>query len=152
MRQELGRERELPAIDPDTRRTLETYAWPGNARELENAVKHALTFATDKKITLDVLPARIAESAAIPPGAGQEAPGAADAYRYRSLRSFLRTREKEYLEQVIKAVGGNKEEAARTLKISLATLYRKLSSEDDGSADTTAEEPAALPAQPAPAP
>jgi transcriptional regulator with PAS, ATPase and Fis domain len=46
--------------------------------------------------------------------------------RGRSLKAFLRAKEKEYLDQVLKATGGNKEEAAKALSISIATLYRKL--------------------------
>ena len=47
-------------------------------------------------------------------------------FKGKSLRNFLRTKEKEYLQQVLSAFGGDKEEAAKALKISLATLYRKL--------------------------
>jgi transcriptional regulator with PAS, ATPase and Fis domain len=47
-------------------------------------------------------------------------------YKAKSLRSFLRDKEKEYLHQVLTSVGGDKEKAAEVLQISLATLYRKL--------------------------
>ena len=51
---------------------------------------------------------------------------AGDQYRGKSLKAFLRSREKEYLEQVLQHTKGDKGKAAKALKISLATLYRKL--------------------------
>ena len=53
----------------------------------------------------------------------------AEKYKNQSLRAFLRVKEKEYLRQVLDSVGGDKEKAAQMLKISLATLYRKLEEE-----------------------
>ena len=40
-------------ISPSALRLLEAYDWPGNARELKNAVEHALVFARDKNSPLD---------------------------------------------------------------------------------------------------
>jgi transcriptional regulator with PAS, ATPase and Fis domain len=40
------------AIDPSAKRLLEGYDWPGNARELKNAIEHALIFASDKAAPL----------------------------------------------------------------------------------------------------
>jgi DNA-binding NtrC family response regulator len=45
------------------------------------------------------------------------------------LKNFLREQEQAYLQQAISQSGGDKEEAAKLLGISLATLYRKLSEE-----------------------
>ena len=50
-----------------------------------------------------------------------------------SLKSFLKRKEKEYIEQILSSTGGDKEKAAETLKVNLSTLYRKLS-DDKGSA------------------
>ena len=44
----------------------------------------------------------------------------------KSLKAFLRAKEKEYLKTVIDSMGGDKAAAAKELDISLATLYRKL--------------------------
>ena len=44
----------------------------------------------------------------------------------KSLKAFLRAKEKEYLKTVIDTMGGDKARAAKELDISLATLYRKL--------------------------
>jgi DNA-binding NtrC family response regulator len=47
-----------------------------------------------------------------------------------SLRRFIRDQEQAYLQHVLKLANQNKEEAARLLDISLATLYRKLADEE----------------------
>jgi DNA-binding NtrC family response regulator len=124
IRQELGPNAELPAIDEDVRRILERYTWPGNVRELISAVKHALTFASNNRITKEVLPAKILSSV----GDLAMDPTTEDAAnpQFRSLDDFLRAKEADYLQQVVDAFGGDKEKAAQALKVSLATLYRKL--------------------------
>jgi DNA-binding NtrC family response regulator len=127
MRQEMGPGKELPGIDPEVQIILERYAWPGNVRELENAIRHAMTFTkAGEKIMKDVLPAKIVNSVdtseiqVVQPGVK------AESYRGKSLKGFLRAKEKEYLSQVLSHMEGDKEKAAKALKISLATLYRKL--------------------------
>jgi len=126
MRADVGEHKELPTIEPDAQLILERYTWPGNVRELENAIRHAFTFARDSKITKEVLPAKIVN--AVESGASVQAGGisGSEVYRGKSLKAFLRAKEREYLAQVLNACGGDKEKAAQMLKISLATLYRKL--------------------------
>jgi two-component system, NtrC family, response regulator PilR len=126
LRSEIGEGRELPKLTPEVKEMLERYAWPGNVRELENAIKHAVTFAQDNTLTPDVLPPKILSQVKADGFIHSSADAATNLYRYKSLKSFLREREKEYLEQVLGYTGGDKEKAAKALKISLATLYRKL--------------------------
>jgi DNA-binding NtrC family response regulator len=117
---------EPPDLDSDVCSIFENYDWPGNVRELENAVKHAMTFARDKRITADVIPPRI--TAAVPTSSTRDS-ASFDGNRCKSLKAFLRDQEKGYLNQVLKFTSGDKEKAAKTLRISLATLYRKLPDE-----------------------
>ena len=49
----------------------------------------------------------------------------------KPLKLFLRDQEIAYLNRVMTHTGGDKEEAATILEVSLATLYRKLSEEDN---------------------
>lgn len=145
IKEELGPGKEMPAIPPDVRTTLENYPWPGNVRELENAIKHALTFARDNKIVRDVLPGKIvAVVGEVPVEPEQKAVAEGD-HQFDSLRAFLRAQEEHYLRQVLLNVGGDKEKAAAALKISLATLYRKLPKElrGDGPPPPGAEDLAA---------
>ena len=130
LRREVGKDKPLPLLDPEAQSILEHYSWPGNVRELENALRHALTFAAGNQISKDVLPAKIVESSL--PGKGSTAASATlEEFRGKSLKSFLRKKEQDYLDLVINSMGGDKEKAAEALKISLATLYRKMPQHDD---------------------
>ena len=120
----------MPAITPEAARVLAAYDWPGNVRELENAMRHALTFLSDGgDITPDLLPPKImahkpAVETAVP---GEVSLGSGLSSSNTSLKSFLKQKEREYIEHILSATNGDKEKAAETLKVNLSTLYRKLS-------------------------
>lgn len=121
LRKETGTDKDLPTVEPEVLKIFEQYSWPGNVRELENALKHAIAFAKDNVITKECLPPKLLQ------GYVTDAPGLQkDDMRGKSLKAFLRSKEKDYLKQVLSLSEGNKQKAARELKISLATLYRKL--------------------------
>jgi len=102
---------------------LMNYSWPGNIRELQNAIACAAALSQDGEITVHDLPPHISEavSGRVVDLTVDDASG-----RGRSLREFLRQKEKEYLEQILHATDGNRVKAAEMLGISRATLYRKL--------------------------
>jgi len=131
LRKETPADTPCPRISREAADALMRCPWPGNVRELENAIKHAMAFVQNDEITLETLPARVVANAAAATGPAATAAAAESAEQYRnvSLRAFLRQKEKEYLDQVIARTHGDKEQAAKTLQISLATLYRKLPSE-----------------------
>ena len=116
-----------PALSQEAADLLVAYAWPGNVRELENAIKHAVTFLQADTITPDLLPPRIVSRAS--ESKAQRAAAPSSAQGNTSLKGFLKAKEKEYLEQILASTHGDKEKAAQTLQVSLATLYRKLSDE-----------------------
>ncbi len=110
-----------PAVAEDAARALESYDWPGNVRELENAIKHAMTFRQNGDITKALLPQKVVDGKRAQSSRGGRNSDNA------SLKSFLKQKEKEYIEQILSSTGGDKEKAAETLKVNLSTLYRKLS-------------------------
>ena len=117
---ELKDARPLPSITPEAAKVLESYDWPGNVRELENAIRHAVTFLQGGDITADLLPPKVlnhVKDNGVGSSMGDNA----------SLKSFLKKKEKEYIEHILSSTGGDKEKAAETLKVNLSTLYRKLS-------------------------
>jgi DNA-binding NtrC family response regulator len=116
---------EFPAIDNAVLSILQNYVWPGNVRELQNVIQHCLTFLHDNKITKETLPSKLIVSYEENPGA-QNAALTGEFEKGKSLKAFLRAKEKEYLKTVIDTMGGDKAAAAKELDISLATLYRKL--------------------------
>lgn len=122
-----------PTIEMDARDAMTRYPWPRNADEMVEVVKYALAAAREGKIGLAQLPPAIAAAAAkdgLGQGASGQAAPVADDYKGKSLRTFLKSREKEYLQRVLEYTQGDKGKAAKALKISLATLYRKLPESD----------------------
>ncbi len=120
------------SLSKEAEELLIAYRWPGNVRELENAIKHAVTFLVEgEDITPDLLPPRIVKDAML--NANQRKPGqmtsagSGSDTSNNSLKSFLKAKEKEYMEQILASTQGDKEKAAQTLQVSLATLYRKIS-------------------------
>lgn len=122
-----------PTFATETIEVLKTYKWPGNVRELENAIKHVVTFLQDDIINPEDLPPRIVTRAR---EAQAEQPREASAKfggdTSHSLKGFLKLKEKEYLDQILTDNAGDKEKTAKTLQVSLATLYRKLSDDPQG--------------------
>jgi transcriptional regulator with PAS, ATPase and Fis domain len=92
------------------------YSWPGNIRELENVLEHGATLCWAEargRLELKDLPATLQMMDNVD-------------RQILSLKDAVRQFEREYIARTIKRLGGSKEEAAETLGLSLATLYRKL--------------------------
>ncbi|MDD2601127.1 MAG: sigma-54 dependent transcriptional regulator [Kiritimatiellae bacterium] len=122
---------QVPTLSKDAADILLDYHWPGNVRELENAVKHAITFLHGDTITPELLPPRILQRTK-EFKATQRLELAATLPNSTSLKGFLKLKEREYLDEILSSTKGNKEKAAETLKVSLATLYRKLADGEEG--------------------
>lgn len=101
-----------PELEGAVLNQLEQRCWPGNVRELRNALEHAVVVAVDPAhICLDDLP----EPAMVHAEANE-------------VRTELPLDNRAELVAALKATNGCKSEAARRLKISRATLYRRLES------------------------
>ena len=96
---------------------LLAYDWPGNVRQLENAMERAVTMARFDQITVEDLPNRISNYES----AGLTATGV-DVEHTVTLDEL----ERRYIERVLTSVQGNKTQAAKVLGIDRRTLYRKL--------------------------
>ncbi len=92
-----------------------THAFPGNVRELENLVERAVALAESELIGPDDLPPAIRERKSQDRLATAVAQGLT-----------LDQLEREYIERVLDAEGGNKTRAALRLGLDRKTLYRKL--------------------------
>jgi DNA-binding NtrC family response regulator len=102
---------------------LERYDYPGNVRELENAVEHAVTLAEGTTITPTDLPVALRSGRLLPDHATRPAPGpAGDTRDTWSLADV----EREHIRLVLARHRGNATAAARQLGISRTTLWRKL--------------------------
>jgi two-component system, NtrC family, response regulator AtoC len=115
-------ERQPPALSDQALACLKAYDFPGNVRELANALERATAFCDGREIRPAHLPERIRnprqatarEDAVLGPLLdGDELPS-------------LETLERRYIRLVLERTGGNKRQAAAVLGIGRRTLYRRL--------------------------
>lgn len=105
----------VQGFTPQAMDLLIHYPWPGNIRELENAVERAVVLLTGNYISERELPLAIA-GMPLPSGGSENA-----------LIQPLVEVEKEVILAALEKTGGNKTEAARQLGITRKTLLAKLS-------------------------
>jgi len=101
------------------------YPFPGNVRELENAIERAVTFCDGPIIDAAHLPARIRDTAAavvVEGGTGEAFSWLGAGDQFPSLDAV----QKKYISHVLHQTGGNKRRAAAILGITRRTLYRWL--------------------------
>ena len=101
---------------------LRAYPFPGNVRELANAMERATAFCDGREIRPAQLPERIRHR--------QQADGASEAVVSPLLASeelpSLDEMERRYIRLVLERTRGNKRQAAAVLGIGRRTLYRRL--------------------------
>lgn len=106
---------------PEAMQILETYNWPGNIRELENAVVRAAALC-DQVVTPDDLPERIRNFQNLPPEENSVQKQARTEEDWPSLSEL----EGRYVARVLAHTSGNKQAAARVLGVDRKTLQRML--------------------------
>ncbi|MEH6679085.1 MAG: sigma-54 dependent transcriptional regulator [Sediminicola sp.] len=99
----------LVQIDAEALKILKRYHWPGNIRELENAVQRAVIMC-DGKIQIKDLPENLKYRISFPD----------------SGLKPLHLMEREYIQRVLAATDNNKTKAAKILGIDRKTLREKL--------------------------
>jgi DNA-binding NtrC family response regulator len=101
-------------IDDEALHAMEAYGWPGNVRQLINAIERAKILADDKTIQLFDLPAEITRPRT--PGHAQPS---VNGDRLEDL-------ERAHVVEILTRERGNKARAARTLGVNRRSLYRIL--------------------------
>jgi transcriptional regulator with GAF, ATPase, and Fis domain len=133
VREETGKP--IDAVANDAMDLLLDYSWPGNIRELINALQFAAVRCSQEEILPRHLPPEV--SRAIPAAPVADAAPTPAAPEPSSRRRTKLTR--EAVEEAIEAANGNKVQAAKILGVGRATLYRFLSSENDSRAGRARE-------------
>jgi two-component system response regulator HydG len=106
-----------PGLSRDAREALIAHSWPGNIRELQNAVERALILSDGSLITaaqLGITPRREVRS-------DETAPPAADA-----PVTPLAEAERQIVADAMQKARGNKSRAARLLGLTRSQLYTRL--------------------------
>lgn len=104
--------KQVRGFTPEAMAALMHYGWPGNIRELENAVEHACVLCRHTLIRPECLPPTLAA----PCGARAAVPAAPD----------LKGMERSMILAAMERHGGNRVEVAKELGINKTTLWRKL--------------------------
>lgn len=98
------------------------YAWPGNVRQLKNAVEYAVILAgSGREIGADCLPGEIlnGSKSKIKPRREENQSAAGEPLPLKEI-------ERQAIEAALKRHNGNKAAAAKELGIGLKTIYRKV--------------------------
>jgi two-component system, NtrC family, response regulator AtoC len=113
--------RPAPALSEQALACLKAYDFPGNVRELMNALERAIAFCDGAEIRPSHLPERIRHRRA---SSGENAQGLPllDGGELPTLGTL----ERRYIRLVLEHTGGNKRQAAELLGIGRRTLYRRL--------------------------
>jgi two-component system, NtrC family, response regulator AlgB len=102
--------KKLRSLSPEATAAFRDYAWPGNLRELRNVIERAVILANGEVLSLADLP--------------EEFSRRPDPSVQVGARVSLEALEAEHLRRIL-SVSATLEDAARTLGIDPATLYRK---------------------------
>ncbi len=148
--------KEILGIAKNAEAVLMAYDYPGNIRQLENIIEHAVTLCEHDHILLEDLPEYLtgdeqgpvayvpqlswAPPEAAPAGAHASAPP--HLHREETMQSpdtllTLAELERDYIQRALDVCQRNHTEAARRLGISRSTLWRKLKEHGVGPADVT---------------
>ena len=103
-------------IDDDVMEKISTYSWPGNVRQLQNAIERAKVLAEEERIELKNLPAAIVDAECSPVTVSSNNQGASD---LETLNRLLVLRTYESCDK-------NKTKTAKALGVNRRSLYRLL--------------------------
>jgi two-component system response regulator AtoC len=115
-------------IPPDTTRAFIDYHWPGNIRELENAVKRVVVLGTARPVHLEIVgnlsrtPRPAGAGPALSTGVTADAPISLK----EIARQAAREAERVAIKEVLDRVHWNRAKAARLLQISYKALLYKI--------------------------
>jgi two-component system, NtrC family, response regulator PilR len=109
-------------VSQQAMRHLMQYPWPGNVRQLENAIERATAFTVGRtQIDLPDLPPEIQQAPDLMPSAAIALPE-----NGLDLVEYIGRVERELIQLSLERTGGNKGKAAKLLNLKRTTLVEKL--------------------------
>ncbi|EGN76105.1 response regulator with CheY-like receiver [Idiomarina sp. A28L] len=119
-----------PVFSPQAMDCLYQYPFPGNVRELHNAVERAVTFCNGEVIERSHLPERVQNNlAASVAELSSDSKSSNDSEAAAPELKPLSEVQQDYVQYVLRETGGNKRKAAEILGVTRRTLYRWLAEE-----------------------
>ena len=103
---------------------LQCYRWPGNIRELENAIERAVVLCRGTLIEPEDLPPTLRRSALTVPV--PDVSGQGTGVAKKGLKAALLEPERQLVLAALEANNWNKQRTAKALGINRATLYKKM--------------------------
>ncbi len=116
----------VTSIDDATVSLLERHHWPGNIRELENAIERAVVLAEGDSILPQHLPDEVLAMGRVALGHAVGMKPVLASPDGRDVRQRFSESERETLAEALRDCGGNKAQAARQLGMPRSTYYSKL--------------------------
>lgn len=104
-------QKDIIGFDQDVIRIFQSYSWPGNLRQMKNAIKYATLLSTGRYITRNELPEELTSNPVSVP---------------INIQLKNETHECEMIKRALQESGNNKTKAAQLLGIDRKTLYNKL--------------------------
>lgn len=114
-------DKQVSDISPEALGAFMAYSWPGNLRELRNAVESSVNLAMNEEIMLSDIPTAILRATGIQPENA-----ASNSLLLTELNSAGKRAETEMILELMERYNGNKSMVAEKLGISRPALYRKL--------------------------
>jgi len=121
--------KEVKGLAPGTLQALLAHDWPGNIRELENAIERAVVLAQGPELTADDLPHVLRGPRPLGSGPSNLIPGAS-----------MATIEREAILRTLEMVQGSTSRAAEILGISVRKIQYRLKEYSNGTLPTAQDE------------
>ena len=110
--------RQIRGISPNARDLLKAYHWPGNIRELENAIERAVVIGVEDDIMIEDLPEELLDSI------GEQRQGGV------GFHSAVRDSKRKLILDALSQAKGNYTEAAQALELNPTYLHRLIANLD----------------------
>jgi len=110
----------IEGVEPEVMDVFYRYHWPGNIRELENSLEHAIVLSSGKRISVEDLPPNIRSPKLRGIDAARRDWGR---FPYKEAKQIF---EKEYFERLLELTEGKVSQAARLCGLTRQHLHQKI--------------------------
>jgi two-component system response regulator PilR (NtrC family) len=121
-------QKDILKIHPDSITALRSYSWPGNVRQLENAIERAVAMEITHELNVDLEPSPLRAHAAVA-GAGNGFVTSVPA-EGMDFGTYVAGIERSLIESALQQAGGVQTRAAELLKVSYRSFRHLLKKYD----------------------